>query len=58
MIGNFQGSGNYSKIQYGAAWWFNDNYDGMRKQLATLANLDEVAYIFAENTSEILVARI
>ena len=29
MIGNFQGSGNYSKIQYGAAWWFNDNYDGM-----------------------------
>lgn len=39
MIGNFQGSGNYSKIQYGAAWWFNDNYDGMRKQLATLANL-------------------
>ena len=39
MIGNFQGSGNCSKIQYGAAWWFNDNYDGMRKQLATLANL-------------------
>ena len=39
MIGNFQSSGNYSKMQYGAAWWFNDNYDGMRKQLATLANL-------------------
>ncbi len=33
MIGNFQGSGNYSKIQYGAAWWFNDNYDEIRSSL-------------------------
>lgn len=28
-----------SRVQLGAAWWFNDNYLGMRKQLTDLANL-------------------
>ncbi|MBI9017839.1 MAG: glucuronate isomerase [Phycisphaerae bacterium] len=27
------------KMQYGSAWWFLDNIDGMRKQLAALANM-------------------
>lgn len=39
MLGNFQSSEARSKIQFGSAWWFNDNYDGMRKQLSDLANL-------------------
>lgn len=39
MLGNFQTSEAASKIQFGSAWWFNDNYDGMRQQLSTLANL-------------------
>lgn len=39
MLGNFQSSEAASKIQFGSAWWFNDNYDGMRTQLSTLANL-------------------
>lgn len=39
MLGNFQSSEAQSKIQFGSAWWFNDNYDGMRKQLSDLANL-------------------
>lgn len=39
MLGNFQSSEAASKIQFGSAWWFNDNYDGMRQQLSTLANL-------------------
>ncbi len=39
MLGNFQTSEAASKIQFGSAWWFNDNYDGMRQQLNTLANL-------------------
>lgn len=39
MAGNFQGTGAASKIQFGSAWWFNDNYDGMREQLRAFANL-------------------
>lgn len=39
MIGNFQTDEAASKLQFGSAWWFNDNYDGMRSQLAALANL-------------------
>ncbi|MCR4593573.1 MAG: glucuronate isomerase, partial [Clostridiales bacterium] len=39
MLGNFQSSEAQSKIQFGSAWWFNDNYDGMRAQISSLANL-------------------
>lgn len=39
MLGNFQSSEAQSKIQFGSAWWFNDNYDGMREQMKALANL-------------------
>ena len=39
MLGNFQGTEAASKIQFGSAWWFNDNYDGMREQMKTLGNL-------------------
>lgn len=39
MLGNFQSSQARSKIQFGSAWWFNDNIDGMTAQLKTLANL-------------------
>lgn len=39
MIGNFQNDEAASKMQFGTAWWFNDNYDGMRAQIAALGNL-------------------
>ncbi|MCM1543837.1 MAG: glucuronate isomerase [Ruminococcus sp.] len=39
MLGNFQSSQAKSKVQFGSAWWFNDNIDGMTTQLKTLANL-------------------
>lgn len=39
MLGNFQSAEVPSKIQFGSAWWFNDNYDGMRAQMQALANL-------------------
>ena len=39
MLGNFQNSEAASKIQFGSAWWFNDNLDGMREQMKALANL-------------------
>ena len=39
MIGNFQGSEVPGKLQFGPAWWFLDNIDGMREQLKALGNL-------------------
>lgn len=39
MLGNFQNSEAQSKLQFGSAWWFNDNIDGMREQMKALANL-------------------
>lgn len=39
MLGNFQSAEAASKIQFGTAWWFNDNIDGMREQIKALGNL-------------------
>jgi len=39
MIGNFQDGSVAGKMQYGAAWWFLDQLDGMEKQLNALSNL-------------------
>ncbi len=39
IIGSFQSGGIPGKIQFGTAWWFNDNKTGMLKQMKSLANL-------------------
>ncbi|MGH7450741.1 MAG: glucuronate isomerase, partial [bacterium] len=39
MIGNFQDGSVAGKMQYGSAWWFLDQLDGMRKQLEALSNM-------------------
>jgi glucuronate isomerase len=39
MTGNFQDSSEPSKMQWGSAWWFADQKDGMIQQLNTLSNL-------------------
>lgn len=39
MIGNFQDGTVRGKIQFGSAWWFLDQKDGMEKQLNTLSNM-------------------
>lgn len=39
MAGNFQGDGIPGKIQFGSAWWFNDQKDGMIEQMKILANI-------------------
>lgn len=39
MLGNFQGAGIKSKLQFGSGWWFNDQRDGMEAQMRALANL-------------------
>lgn len=39
MIGNFNDGSIKGKIQFGSAWWFLDQKDGMTKQLNTLSNM-------------------
>lgn len=39
IIGCFQGGGIKNRLQQGSAWWFNDNYSGMKNQMISLANL-------------------
>jgi glucuronate isomerase len=39
MIGNFQGGGQPGKVQFGSGWWFNDQLDGMRRQMDALSQL-------------------
>ncbi|HYG18623.1 MAG TPA: glucuronate isomerase [Ohtaekwangia sp.] len=39
MIGNFNDGSVKGKIQFGSAWWFLDQKDGMEKQMNALSNL-------------------
>ena len=39
LCGAFQDGSAPGKIQYGSAWWFLDQLDGMEKQLESLSNL-------------------
>jgi len=39
MIGNFQDGRIRGKMQFGAAWWFNDQKDGMERQISALSNM-------------------
>ena len=39
MAGNFNEGPTVGKVQYGAAWWFLDQEDGMTKQLNALSSL-------------------
>lgn len=37
-IGNFQSSEMKGKVQFGSGWWYNDQKDGMTRQMKELAN--------------------
>jgi glucuronate isomerase len=39
MIGCFQDGSVPGKLQYGPAWWFLDNKDGIEAQLKALSNM-------------------
>ena len=39
MIGNYQDGSVRGKMQFGSAWWFLDQKDGMEKQLNALSNM-------------------
>ncbi len=43
MVGNFPGNGMKSKVQFGAAWWYNDQLDGMKEHINTLSNLSTIS---------------
>jgi len=39
MVGNFQDGTTEGKIQYGPAWWFLDQKDGIQEHLTVLSNI-------------------
>jgi len=39
MCGNFQQGGIEGKMQFGSGWWFNDQKDGMQRQMMQLSQL-------------------
>jgi glucuronate isomerase len=39
VVGNFQDGSAPGKMQYGAAWWFLDQLDGMEKQMNALSHM-------------------
>lgn len=39
MVGNFNDGITPGKVQFGSAWWFLDQKDGMTKQINTLSNM-------------------
>jgi glucuronate isomerase len=39
MVGNFNDGTSAGKIQWGAAWWFLDQKDGMKQHMDTLSNM-------------------
>ncbi|MDH3649784.1 MAG: glucuronate isomerase [Saprospiraceae bacterium] len=43
MIGNFNDGSTKGKIQYGSAWWFLDQKDGMENQINALSNMGLVS---------------
>lgn len=38
LTGSYSEDGVPGKIQFGPAWWYNDHYEGIRKQLTALTN--------------------
>jgi glucuronate isomerase len=39
IAGSFMDGCTPGKIQFGTAWWFNDNKDGINRQFSALANI-------------------
>ncbi len=44
MAGNFGGGGIPGRVQFGAAWWFNDTLEGIRRQLDECINAGLIGY--------------
>jgi glucuronate isomerase len=44
MAGNFNDGSTVAKVQYGAAWWFLDQKNGMEKHISDLASLGSLRW--------------
>ncbi len=44
MLGNFQRDPTPGKVQLGSGWWFNDQMDGMKRQIEALSQLGLLAH--------------
>jgi glucuronate isomerase len=44
MLGNFQDGSVAGKMQMGSGWWFNDQKDGMERQMDVLSNMGLLAH--------------
>ncbi len=44
MAGNFNDGSTVAKVQYGAAWWFLDQKNGIQKQITDLASLGSLRW--------------
>jgi glucuronate isomerase len=45
MIGNFNDGSIAGKVQFGSAWWFLDQKDGMTKQINALSNMGLLKFL-------------
>ena len=43
LAGSFPGDGLAARVQLGSAWWFNDQQDGILRQLTSVANMGLLA---------------
>ena len=50
MAGNFNDGSIYAKMQFGSAWWFLDQKDGMEKQLNALSNMGIISTFIGMTT--------
>ncbi len=50
MLGNFQDGSERGKMQFGPAWWFNDQKDGMERHIDALASLGMLSVFIGMNT--------
>ncbi|MDQ3394440.1 MAG: glucuronate isomerase [Bacteroidota bacterium] len=50
MAGNFNDGVTPGKMQYGAAWWFLDQKEGMERQMNTLSNLGLISRFIGMTT--------
>jgi glucuronate isomerase len=55
MAGNFMDGHTVGKVQLGAAWWFNDQKDGIEKHLVSIANMGTIATFIGMLTDSVSV---
>ena len=50
LSGSFVGEGMPAKVQLGPAWWYNDHYDGIERQLRAISSYGMLAHSVGMNT--------